>query len=73
LGSGQAVNFCGIVENVVAVDDATAEVPDAFSEMWRSEVATEMVGGRAASKNVPFVALDRTPLSVMTSAFSRFG
>jgi len=62
-----------MVENLVAVDGAPAEVPDAFSEIWRSEVATEMVGGRAASKDVEFIALDRASLSVTTSAFSRFG
>jgi hypothetical protein len=73
LGSGQAGNFCGTVENVVAVDETPAEVPDAFSELWRFEVATEMVGSRAASKDVGFVALDPTPLSVTTSAFSILG
>jgi hypothetical protein len=74
LGSGQAGNFCGTAGNVVAVDDAPAEVPEAFPEVWRSEVATEIVGGRAALKVAEFVAPNRapSPLSVTTSGFSNF-
>ena len=55
-----------MIENVVAVDDTPAEVPDAFSETRRFEVATEMVGGRTASQCVGFVAVKSTPLSVTT-------
>ena len=74
LGSGQGGNFCEIAENVVAVDGAPAEVPDAFPEVWRSEVAIEIVGGRAASsKEVECVARDRAFLSGATSVFSNLG
>lgn len=60
-GSGQAGNCCGMVGYVAVVDGTPAEVPDAFSEVRRSEVATEVVGGRGVSKGV--VSLGRTPLS----------
>ena len=70
LGSGHAGNCCGVVEYVAAVDDTPAEVPEAFPEVCGSEVATEVVGGRAAPKGVEFVVLDRTPLSVTISVFS---
>jgi len=76
LGSGQAGNCCGIVENVGAVDDAQTEVPDAFSEVRRSEVATEVVGGRAVSTGVvEVVSRGRAPLfSVSTPVlFSNLG
>jgi hypothetical protein len=58
---------------VVEVDDAPAEVPDAFPEVRRSEVATEIAGGRAPLKEVEFVTVDRTTPSVTTSACSNLG
>ena len=70
LGSGQAGNCFGMVEDTALVDAAPAEVPDAFSEVWRSEVATEAVGGRAVSKGVEVVSRGRTPLSVTISVLS---
>ena len=59
--------------NTVGVEDTPAEVPDAFPEVWRSEVATEIVGGRATSKGVTLVAVDCAPLSATIPVSSNLG